>query len=159
MPPVASEPGRTFFLFFPTGFSWGRVILALFPGPGSTHASWNCPTELCSPNFETQGAIEKLMVSLAHASVCSLGLWEATLPDLLQILAHSSTLSQGLGCREREGRETLTKIGSSNQVIRETFKSRLKPWLSSWVRALCQKAKVVGSIPSQSTNRNQPMNA
>lgn len=131
MPPVASEPGRTFFLFFPTGSSWGRVIPALSPGSGSSHASWNCPTELCSPNFEPQWATGKFMVSLAHASVCSWELQKATLPDLLQILAHSSILAWGLGCRERERRESLTKIGSSNQVIRETFKSSLKPWLSS----------------------------
>lgn len=89
MPLVVNEPGRTFFhLFFPIGSSWARAILPLTPRPGPSHASWNCLTEFCSPNYEPQWFIGKLLVSLANGSVCPWGLWETTLPDRLQVLAH-----------------------------------------------------------------------
>lgn len=86
MLPVAGMWRRTFFPFFsPPGSSWSGNILVLFPGLGSSHASWNCPTEFCPSNFELWYPIGNLMVSLAHDSVCSWELSEATLPDLLQV--------------------------------------------------------------------------
>lgn len=90
---------------------WAGTILALSPGPGSSHVSWNCSTEFCFLNFEPQWPVGKFTFSLAHGSVCSCGLWEATLLDLLQILAHFLILAWGRG--EEDRRESLTKMGSS----------------------------------------------
>lgn len=109
------EPGRTFFpLFSCTGSPWGRVILALSPGPGSSHASWNCPTEFCSPNLEPSGLWESSwFLYLTGVVWLPLGAQEATLTDWS---------APDLG--------TLFNVGMGGRVCVETER-RGNPWLRS----------------------------
>lgn len=126
MPTVVSEPGRTFFpLFFPIGSSWSRTILALSPGPGSNHDSWNMANRILFPQLWAPEVDRKalgLLGSWFSLLLEALGNYPAcSAPDLG---THYNLVMGWQG--ERERRDSLTKMGSSNQIIKETFKSRLK---------------------------------